>query len=83
VLRDGYPGMTFEGIAKLAGVAPQTVRPIFGSKPKILAAILERAAYGVGYQDLVQVALHSPTPRDHLRSAARIARTSTKRSARS
>jgi AcrR family transcriptional regulator len=43
---DGYVGATVDAIAEAAGVAPQTVYYVFGTKAKLLAAALERTIVG-------------------------------------
>jgi AcrR family transcriptional regulator len=43
---DGYHAATIEAIAEAAGVVVQTVYNAFGSKPKLLAAVLEHSIVG-------------------------------------
>ncbi len=43
---DGYVGATVDAIAEAAGVAPQTVYYVFGTKSKLLADVLERTIVG-------------------------------------
>jgi AcrR family transcriptional regulator len=43
---DGYHAATIEAIAQAAGVVVQTVYNTFGSKPKLLAAVLEHSIVG-------------------------------------
>jgi AcrR family transcriptional regulator len=45
-ISDGYVGATIEAIAEAAGVAPQTVYYVFGTKSKLLADALERSIVG-------------------------------------
>lgn len=40
-LRDGYVATTIAGIAREAGVSPQTVYGVFGSKRQILASLMD------------------------------------------
>lgn len=42
----GYQGTTIEGIAKSAGVAPETVYGAFGSKRELLSVLVLRAVMG-------------------------------------
>ncbi len=70
----GYEGMTIEGIARAAEVAPQTVYAVFRSKAGILAELLDRTAFGPNYQELIQHARENEHPSERLRFAARIAR---------
>ena len=48
----GYADMTLESIAKEAGVAPQTVYAVCGSKKGVLAAILENTVEAKQYDKL-------------------------------
>lgn len=70
----GYAGMTVDALAKKAGVAPQTVYAVFGSKRGVLAELMDRATFGPEYQELVAKALETTQPGARLRYAARIAR---------
>jgi AcrR family transcriptional regulator len=70
----GYAGMTVDALAKKAGVAPQTVYAVFGSKRGVLAELMDRATFGPEYQELVATALHTTEPAARLRYAASIAR---------
>jgi AcrR family transcriptional regulator len=45
-LADGYLAVTIEALAERAGVSVQTVYYVFGTKPKILAAVLEATIAG-------------------------------------
>ena len=72
--KNGYDGTTIAGIANEAGVATQTVYAIFGSKQGILKALIDRAIYGLDYEELVLRALAQSDSADRLRHAAKIAR---------
>ncbi len=48
----GYAAMTLESIAREAGVAPQTVYAVCGSKKGVLAAILENSVESFAYDKL-------------------------------
>ncbi len=74
VTTKGYAGMTVDALAKKAGVAPQTVYAVFGSKRGVLAELMDRATFGPEYQELVAKALETTQPGARLRFAARIAR---------
>ncbi len=74
VTTKGYAGMTVDALAKKAGVAPQTVYAVFGSKRGVLAELMDRATFGPEYQELVATALQTTQPGARLRHAARIAR---------
>jgi AcrR family transcriptional regulator len=69
----GYAGSTIEAIAARAGVAPQTVYAVFGSKRGILAEIIRTAAYGSRYRILVRRSMASRDPEIRLVLASRIA----------
>jgi AcrR family transcriptional regulator len=73
-LANGFDGTTIEAIAREAGVAPQTVYAVFGSKRGIVAELLDRARFGPGYVDQVEKAAHASDPADRLRLVAGIAR---------
>jgi AcrR family transcriptional regulator len=45
-VRDGYLATTIEDVADHAGVAVQTVYYVFGTKPKLLAAVLDTSIAG-------------------------------------
>lgn len=74
VTTKGYAGMTVDALAKKAGVAPQTVYAVFGSKRGVLTELMDRATFGPEYQELVATALQTTQPGARLRYAARIAR---------
>lgn len=69
----GYAGSTIEAIAASAGVAPQTVYAVFGSKRGVLAEIIRTAAYGSHYRSLVRRSMASRDPEMRLVLASRIA----------
>jgi len=71
----GYAGTTIQEIARAAGVAPQTVYSVFGSKRGILAEIVDRAAFGPAYQEAIGSAQEAQGPAARLRLVARITRT--------
>lgn len=52
VKEKGYADMTLEAIAREAGVAPQTVYAVCGSKKGVLAAILENTVEAKKYDKL-------------------------------
>jgi AcrR family transcriptional regulator len=45
-VRDGFLATTIEDVAEHAGVAVQTVYYVFGTKPKLLAAVLDASIVG-------------------------------------
>jgi len=47
----GYAGTTMIDIARAAGVSPQTIYAMFGSKRAILAEVVDQAAYGPDHDD--------------------------------
>ena len=69
--RDGYVDATIDAIAADAGVSPQTIYAVFGSKPAVLAALLESLVASVR---LDEASAGAQTPEDQLRRCARIAR---------
>jgi AcrR family transcriptional regulator len=71
----GYAGTTIQEIARAAGVAPQTVYAVFGSKRGILTEIVDRATFGPGYEQVVELAQEAQEPAARLRLVARISRT--------
>lgn len=73
ILASGLEEATIETIAEEAKVAAPTVYAIFGSKRGIVEGLMERAAFGPEYQELVQKALASDDVAERLRLAARIA----------
>jgi len=74
ILRQGYEAATIEAIAREAGVATPTVYAVYGSKRNILKELVDRAAFGPGYQELVGEVMAMRDVRARLESAARIAR---------
>lgn len=72
--KDGYAGMTIEGIAQRAEVSAQSVYAIFKSKTGILAELLDQSSFGSDYETLVKQALSTSDPESRLKFAARIAR---------
>ena len=74
ILNKGYEAATIEAIAREAGVATPTVYAVFGSKRRILTELIDRAAFGPTYQDLVGEVKELVDPVARLRLAARIAR---------
>jgi AcrR family transcriptional regulator len=70
----GYDFATIENIAQAAGVSPQTVYVVFGSKRGILAALLDQARFGPAFHELVSCAHHELRPSERLRLVAGIAR---------
>ncbi len=70
----GFEGTTIDAIAREAEVAPQTVYAVFRTKRGILADLLERAAFGPVYEELVRKAMETADPVERLRFASRIAR---------
>jgi len=60
----GYSGATVEAIAQEAGVAPETVYATFGSKPKLLAFLMDIA---VGGDEAPVTILERPDPQAVLR----------------
>lgn len=74
MIKDGFDGTTIEAIAREAGVAPQTVYAVFGSKKGIMAELMDRARFGPAYLELVQKAKHTNDPVARLRTVASITR---------
>lgn len=70
----GFDAATIEAIAREAGVAVPTVYAVFGSKRRILAELVERAAFGPIFQQLIGEAEGLTDPVARLRLTARIAR---------
>jgi len=73
IIASGFAEATIDAIAGEAEVSAQTVYAIFGSKRGIIEGLLECAAFGPEYKELVQKALASDDPGERLRLAARIA----------
>src|SRR6266436_10052696 len=55
--REGYAGMTIEGIARRAEVSAQSVYAIFKSKTGVLIELLDQSTFGPEYEEAVQRAL--------------------------
>jgi AcrR family transcriptional regulator len=70
----GYQAATLRSIAARAGVAPQTVVATFGSKPRILAELIRRQAFGARHADLIRQIEHAPTPHEQVALLAAINR---------
>jgi AcrR family transcriptional regulator len=70
----GFEAATIEAIAREAGVAVPTVYAVFGSKRRILTELVERAAFGPMFQQLIGEAEGLTDPVARLRLTARIAR---------
>lgn len=62
----GYTGATIEGIARLAGVSPETIYAAFGSKHNLLARLIEIA---VGGDEQATPLLRRPGPQAVLRTS--------------
>src|SRR5580704_2973837 len=67
ILTKGYQAATIETIARDAGVATPTVYAVFGSKRSILTELIDRAAFGPAYQDLVATVMELQEPAARLR----------------
>jgi AcrR family transcriptional regulator len=74
ILNKGYEAATIEAIAREAGVAAPTVYAVFGSKRRILTELIDRAAFGPAYQDLISEVKDLADPIVRLKMAPRIAR---------
>jgi AcrR family transcriptional regulator len=74
ILCRGFEAATIEAIARGAGVAVPTVYAVFGSKGRILAELVDRAAFGPVFQKLIDEAETMTDPIARLRLTARIAR---------
>jgi len=72
--REGYAGMTIEGIAQRAEVSAQSVYAIFKSKTGILIELLDQSTFDADYDEAVRRALSATDPETRLRLAAPIAR---------
>jgi AcrR family transcriptional regulator len=71
---EGFARTTIDGIAKKAGVSPQTVYAAFKSKSGVLSAVIENSAFGDDYAKAAARARNAATSQEHLRSAAKISR---------
>ena len=74
ILCRGFEAATIAAIAREAGVAVPTVYAVFGSKSRILAELVDRAAFGPEFQRLIGEAETLTDPIARLRLTARIAR---------
>jgi AcrR family transcriptional regulator len=74
ILSKGYEAATMDAIARAAEVAPATIYSVFGSKRRILKELIDRAAFGPAYQELVDQTMQLKDPVERLRRAPRIAR---------
>ena len=74
ILTKGYEAATMDAIARQAEVAPATIYATFGSKRRILKELIDQAAFGPAYQELVDEAIQLKDPVKRLRMAPRIAR---------
>jgi AcrR family transcriptional regulator len=74
ILSRGFEAVTVQAIAREAGVAVPTVYAVFGSKRRILAELVDRAAFGPIFQELIGQAERLADPVARLRLTARIAR---------
>jgi AcrR family transcriptional regulator len=74
ILCRGFAAATIAAIAREAGVAEPTVYAVFGSKCRILAELVDRAAFGPVFQKLIDEAETMTDPIARLRLTARIAR---------
>jgi AcrR family transcriptional regulator len=74
--RDGYAATTIAVIAEEAGVAVQTVYAVFGNKPAVMAAVIDRSIAGddapvvVNARDWMRDVWEAPTGEDRLRAYA-------------
>src|SRR5437868_10960971 len=72
--REGYAGMTIEGIAQRAEVSAQSVYAIFKSKTGILIALLDQSTFGPNYEVAARMARGAKDPEARLRLSAAVAR---------
>lgn len=70
VKEKGYADMTLESIAREAGVAPQTVYAVCGSKKGVLAAILETTVEAKQYDKLRDAIPNIQDPRERVDAMA-------------
>ena len=70
VKEKGYADMTLEAIAREAGVAPQTVYAVCGSKKGVLAAILETTVEAKQYDKLRDSIPNIQDPRERVEAMA-------------
>jgi AcrR family transcriptional regulator len=74
LIAKGFDGMTIEGVAREAGVAPQTVYAVFGSKRGIVATLMDRARFGPDYAEMVARTREETDPAVRLTLTAGVAR---------
>jgi len=74
IQKQGFQETTIEAIAEHAGVAVPTVYAVFGSKKAILRALMERAVFSTGYENLLREAGKDENPNTRLRVAAKLSR---------
>jgi AcrR family transcriptional regulator len=74
IVRQGYPATTMEQIAAEAGVAVQTVYKHFGSKPAIVAAMVEQARQDPRLIEQRRRLLEERDPREQVKLIAERAR---------
>lgn len=70
----GYVKMTVEAVAREAGVAPQTVYAVFGSKVGIVGELVNRLVFFEGHETLYAKAVQESDPRESLRLFAHLVR---------
>ncbi|HKC20707.1 MAG TPA: helix-turn-helix domain-containing protein [Candidatus Dormibacteraeota bacterium] len=71
----GYGASTIESIAAAANVSVPTVYAVFGSKPRVLAAVVADAGSDSDIRELADRALSKRDPRRRLAAAAHVVRT--------
>jgi AcrR family transcriptional regulator len=74
IQKQGFQETTIEAIAEHAGVAVPTVYAVFGSKKAILHALMERAVFSTGYENLLREVGKDENPNTRLRVAAKLSR---------
>jgi TetR/AcrR family transcriptional regulator, regulator of autoinduction and epiphytic fitness len=74
IVRQGYPATTMDQIAAEAGVAVQTVYKHFGSKPAIVAAMVEQARLDPRLMEQRRRLLDERDPREQVKLIAQRAR---------
>lgn len=70
----GYAAVTIDAVARRAAVSPQSVYAVFGSKAGLFDAVVDRARFDAGYQQLLEAVQSQPDAVARLRYAAAIAR---------
>ena len=73
--RSGYAAATIEAIAAAAGVSVPTVYAVFGSKPRLLAALVADAGSAGDIRRLAAKALAQTDPERRIAAAAKVVRT--------